>query len=120
MDNINDIISSLSQDDISSLKAMAESIFGDGGSDSPKSSHSPESSNGGFSISPDMIFKISSVMNAMNSSTGEKYRLIEALKPNLSEKRQRKADEAMQIIKLLEIMPLISGLNLNGDNNGKL
>ena len=114
MDSINDILSSLSPQDISSLKSMAESVFGSDSSAPEQNQSAP-----GFHISPDMLLKISSVMNAMNSAGGEKYRLIEALKPNLSEKRQKKADEAMQMMKILEILPLLGDLKSNGDNNGK-
>ena len=114
MDSINDILSSRSSQDISSLKAMAESVFGSDSS-APEQNQSAQ----GFNLSPDMLLKLSSVMNAMNSAGGEKYRLIEALKPNLSEKRQKKANEAMQMMKILEILPMLGNLNSSGDNNGK-
>ena len=48
-------------------------------------------------------------MNMMKK-TDSRTRLIEALKPLLSEKRRKKADEAMQLMKLLEIMPMLSNL----------
>lgn len=50
----------------------------------------------------------------MNSDSGKRCRLIEALKPNLSYEKQKKADEAMQLLKLLELMPLISELGKKG------
>lgn len=61
-----------------------------------------------------MIAKISSLMGAMNKSD-DRTRLIEALKPLLSEKRRKRADEAMQMMKLFEILPALSGL-MGGDN----
>ena len=108
-------LSSLSPDDINSLKSMAESIFG---SQNEKETAAPTGQSSGFdSISPEMLIKISSVMNMMNNSAdNEKCRLIEALRPNLSKKRQKKADEAMQMLKLLEILPIISELTNGGDN----
>ena len=54
---------------------------------------------------------------AVGSQDSGRYRLIEALKPNLSKERQKKADEAMQILKILEILPLISELYKGGENN---
>lgn len=119
MDNINDILSSLTPDDIDALKSMADSLFSS--SQSSQSSSSSCEQNDGFGdfISPDMLLKLTSVMSAMNSAGGERYRLIEALKPNLSRRRRQKADEAMQIMKLLEILPLIADLNKSGDDNDK-
>ena len=116
MDNINDILSSLTPDDIDALKSMADSLFS-----SAQSSPSSCEQNDGFGgfISPDMLLKLTSVMSALNSAGGERYRLIEALKPNLSRRRRQKADEAMQIMKLLEILPLIADFNKSGDDNDK-
>lgn len=120
MDSINDILSSLTADDIDALKSMADSLFS---SDSANGSDgSAQQSGGGFGdfLTPDMLIKLSSVMNIMNSAGNEKYRLIEALKPNLSLRRRQKADEAMQILKLFEILPLLTDLSKSGDNNKKL
>ena len=103
MDNINDLLSSLTPEDISSLKSMAESLFSDKGENEKKAS-SPLAD-------ADMLLKISNAVSLMNSQGGSRSRLIEALKPNLSEKRQKKADEAMQILKLLDIIPIINSLS---------
>lgn len=120
MDSINDILSSLTSDDIESLKSMAETLF----SSDSQSSQTNQRSSGNESfdsfLTPDILLKISSVMNAVNSLGNEKYRLIEALKPNLSLRRQKKADEAMQILKILEILPIIAELNKSGDKDTKL
>ena len=119
MDSINDIISSLSADDIENLKAAAESIFGgkDGNKKDKKEEHNPPS--GGM---PDlsailgnaqMMAKISSIMGMMNKRDS-RAELIKALKPLLSEKRRKRADDAMQILKLFEILPMMGQL-LGGD-----
>ena len=115
MDSLNDILSSLSPDDINSLKSVAESVFG---AQNGNESATADKNNAGFdSINPEMLMKISSIMNMMNNSAGnDKCRLIQALRPNLSKKRQKKADEAMQMLKLLEILSLISQLTGNGDD----
>lgn len=121
MENINDILASLTPDDIQALKETAQSIFGNGNEGAEKSSHreTKESSPFGFDFSsmpdPDMFSKISRIMSLMNSDSGKRCRLIEALKPNLSRERQKKADEAMQILKLMELIPMISELTKRGD-----
>ena len=113
MDNINDILSSLSDEDMENLKAAAASLFS--GEDKKDGSSASEGSGGGMpdfsSIlgSAEMLGKLATIMNMMNK-TDSRTRLIEALKPLLSEKRRKKADEAMQLMKLLEIMPMLSNL----------
>lgn len=114
MDSLNDILSSLSPEDINSLKSIADSVFG--ADEKQKSQPAPDLLGG---ITPEMIMKISNIMGAMNSNDNQRCRLIEALKPNLSQRRQKKADEAMQMLKLLDILPMLNLLNLNGDNNDK-
>ena len=118
MDNISDILSSLSDEDMENLRAAAESFF------SQDNGSKAEDSDPGFSM-PDfsdllsnaqMISKISSIMGAMNKKD-DRTRLIEALKPLLSEKRRRKADEAMQMMKLMDLLPLIGQIT-GGDDRG--
>lgn len=111
--DINDILSSLTPDDIKNLKDTADSIFGTG-----SQQKQPENHSGGFDfgrIDPEMFSKLGSIISAMNSDGGKRCRLIEALKPNLSPYRQKKADEAMQILKLMEILPLITELTDRND-----
>lgn len=126
MDNINDIIASLTPDDIKSLKETAEAIFGSGDSsfntsDAKETRTENKSNNFGFGpdinsmLNPEMFSKLAGIMSVMNSDGGKRCKLIEALKPNLSYQRQKKADEAMQILKLLEILPMISNLTNRGD-----
>lgn len=124
MDNINDILASLTPEDIQSLKETAESIFGNGfDTDSGKAkteAHKESGFNAPFGFdkgmfNPEMFANIGRIMSMMNSDGGRRCRLIEALKPNLSYERQKKADEAMQILKLLELLPIISNLNGKGD-----
>lgn len=122
MDSINDILASLTPDDIKALKDTADALFGSGGFNSPPppkdSGAPPPPPMGGFDfgkIDPEMFSKLGSIMSAMNSDGGKRCRLIEALKPNLSPYRQKKADEAMQILKMLEVLPLITNLTNRDD-----
>lgn len=121
MDSINDIISSLSADDIENLKAAAESFFGgkEENKKDKKEEHNPPS--GGM---PDlssilgnaqMMAKISAIMGMMNKRDS-RAELIKALKPLLSEKRRKRADDAMQMLKLFEILPMM-GQIMGGDKN---
>lgn len=109
MDSINDILSNLTDEDMENLKAAAESFFS---SQEEKPSDTPHSN----SSMPDfasllgnaqMMAKISSIMGAMNKKD-DRTRFIEALKPLLSERRRNKADEAMQMMKLFELLPTLT------------
>lgn len=122
MDSINDIISSLSADDIENLKAAAESFFGN--KEEKKEKHEEHNApSGGM---PDlssilgnaqMMAKISQIMSMMNKRDS-RAEFIKALKPLLSEKRRRRADDAMQMLKLFEILPMLGQL-MGGDRNDK-
>lgn len=121
MDNINDIIASLTPEDIEALKATAESVFGHSDSQphSANTKGQPNNPAGGFDmgkmLNPEMFSKLAEMMAAMNSDGGKRCHLIEALKPNLSSERQKKADEAMQILKLLDILPMLTKLTNRDD-----
>lgn len=108
MDNISDIIASLSDDDINSLKQTAASIFGDS-----REEKKEEKSAFDFSgINPEMIGKITRIMCLLNSSSSNpRCDLIKALKPLLSQDKRKRADEALQIMKLMDILPMLQGLN---------
>lgn len=117
MDNINDILSNLSDEDMENLMAAAESLFSsqkeDNGSDGEAASGSAMPDFASLLGNAQMISKISSVMGAMNKKD-DRTRLIEALKPLLSEKRRKRADEAMQMMKLFELLPALTNL-MGGD-----
>lgn len=109
--DINEILSSLTPDDIENLKATAQSVFGQG-----EDAQSKAEANDIFgSFNPKMLGKMTQIMSSMNGEAGKRCRLIEALKPNLSPDRQKRADQAMQILRLLEILPLINELTQRED-----
>ena len=62
-----------------------------------------------------MMAKLSSIMSAMNKPD-QRAELIKALKPLLSEKRRKRADDAMQMLRLFEVLPLMSEL-MGGNRN---
>ena len=120
MDNINDIISSLSAEDIQALKETAEAIFGNTSKtaapahnafNQPDSGTNNPFLNSGLFQNAEMLTKFGSIMSMLQSNGKDKRcELIEALKPNLSQHRRQKADDAIKILKLLEILPMLSEL----------
>ncbi|MCR4615595.1 MAG: hypothetical protein K5756_05550 [Clostridiales bacterium] len=108
MDSINDIIGGLSPDDIDALRTAAQSILGSSGGENNGSGKNTDSAAGTSpSLSPEMLAKITKIMSAMNKRDS-RTDLIAALKPLLSEDKRKRADDAMQIIKLIDLLPLIN------------
>lgn len=109
--DLSSIISSLSEQDIESLKSAAQSIFG--GQDEQHEQHRreeeprrQEQQTAPLGIDPSMLGKIGNIMGLLNNNTKDKRcALISTLKPLLSEERQHKADEAMRMVQLLELIP---------------
>ncbi|MBQ8026877.1 MAG: hypothetical protein IJ261_02040 [Clostridia bacterium] len=107
MPDINSLLESLSDDDISALGDMVQQLSG---SSAPESTAQGDGLLGG--IDPTMIAKLMQIMPMLQSGgDNDRTRLICALKPMLSKPRRRKADEAMQIMRLMEILPMINLFN---------
>lgn len=115
--DINSILNSLSQEDIENIKKTAEGIFG-GVAESPKTEstaekqHSDQSENilnglSGLGM-PDLsqLSALAPILQAFNSHD-ERLDFINALKPLLSQERRKKADEAMKMVRLLSVLPLL-------------
>jgi len=117
--NVNDIISSLSADDINMLKGVASSILGGEAAQNNNDNPAPAqpNTNNANSLAPqnlgfdnidfDMIMKAKTIFEKMNSAQSKNTDLIMALKPHLSPESRNKADQAVRILKLFEILPLL-------------
>lgn len=113
MDNINDIISSLSDDDIEMLKGVASSILGDGNEQKSAESDKKSVLPNGLNLSQsdlNMMLKAKTIIDKMNNTSSKDADLILALKPHLSEESRAKADKAIRILKLFDILPYIKEL----------
>ncbi|MDE5984293.1 MAG: hypothetical protein K2H13_03475 [Eubacterium sp.] len=136
MDNLNDIINSLSADDINMLKGVASSILGE---ETQKSAPPAQQNNnllgdlsnisnnmsgdtmsgltsalslgsGLDGIDFEMIMKAKTIFEKMNNTKSKNADLIMALKPHLDPKTQNKADQALRILQLFEVLPLLKEL----------
>lgn len=149
MDNINDIIASLTPGDIEMLKGVASSILGETGSSGqneqsqpqqrqPQQSHFDrppavqqqvrdvsntiqQAQNMGNLINGleglnfgkadfEMMMKAKTIFDKMNSTHNKNVDLIQALKPHLSPQTRDKADQAMKILRLFEVLPMLKEL----------
>ena len=120
------ILNSLTTDDIENLKQTAASVLGGMENNKPpiqepeiKSTNQAQNqfnfddllkNMGGLSGlgMPDLsqLSAIVPILQAFNSKD-ERLDFIYALKPLLSEERQKKADEATKLVKLMSVLPLL-------------
>jgi len=108
------ILSSLTQEDIGRLSDMAQQLFG---SSVPEQTEKPPVAPftgqqtddlplGG--IDPELMGKLMKILPLLQQGgDSERARLIQALKPLLSQSRRRKADEALRLIRLIEALPML-------------
>lgn len=126
--NINDILSSLSNEDIEMLKGVAGSILNQSDTQSSAQQQKPPQSTpqsapqdrqslppqmNGLNFNSDdfaMIMKAKSIFDRMNKTSSKNADLINALKPHLSEQSRQKADQAIRILKLFDMLPYLKDL----------
>ena len=110
MDNLSEIISSLSDDDINMLKSVAGSLLGES-EPAPAPKETALSEIRGLGTGDlQMIMKAKRILEKMNTSGNKNAELINALKPHLSERSRGRADEAIRIMQLFEALPYIKEL----------
>lgn len=98
------------------LQSMAQGLMGEGGLDLsaliPQEQEKPAMPDisglmGG--ISPDQMGMMMKLMSAFNSTKeDDRTRLLMALRPHLTDKRQQRVDQAVKLLKLASVLPLIS------------
>ncbi len=105
MADIQELLSSISDEDMAKLKSVAESIMG-GETKKEAEVKNPISD---LPIDMNTVTKIMSVIGKMNKDD-YRTRLINDLKPMLSDERRKKADEAVKFLQLMQILPLLKGM----------
>lgn len=58
----------------------------------------------------EMMMKAKTIFDKMNSTHNKNVDLIQALKPHLSPQTRDKADQAMKILRLFEVLPMLKEL----------
>ncbi len=92
------------------VRKMAESILSDDNGQPQSASNTPDLGN---LPSGDELNAIMSIVTRLNSSKDdERTHLLNALKPYLSKKRQAKTENAIKLLKLLELLPLLKDSGL--------
>ena len=107
MADLQELLSSISDEDMAKIKSVADSIMNNNQkSETPPKNPSPLSS---LPIYDGIMQKLVSVTGQLNKED-TRTRLITDLKPLLSEERRKKADEAIKFLQLMDLLPLLKGL----------
>ncbi len=108
MIDIENLLSSISDEDMAKIKGIADSLME---KDNSQQKETPKKAEliPNLPIDADMMKKIMGLMGQFNKED-YRTRLIEDLKPMLSDERKHKADEAVKFLQLMEVLPLLKGL----------
>lgn len=115
--DISQILSSLSPEDMQNLQSLASSLMSES---DPKQQAPPPppkqaQANPFEGIDLNMLGNMTSMLSAFsNSANDPRCQLILSLKPLLSEEKRHRADEAVKIIKLMDLLPLLRETGLFG------
>ena len=106
MDDLSAKLSEILSDEESmkKVRSLAENLL---------SSNGEEEKGGDFGLSGEEATKILSVLGRLKSKPDDKRTaLLSALRPNLSPEKQKKVDNAIKLLKLIDMLPLLkeSGL----------
>lgn len=100
-DSIGDILSGLSEEDIQNISRIAQGFTGENNSRTAE-----EKSGEGyeFPFDPEMLLRLMSIFEKLNNQQNDpRCNLIKSLKPLLSPSRQKKADTAIELMKIFSI-----------------
>lgn len=106
--DIENLLSSISDEDMEKIRGIADSLMKSGNSQ-PKEVDKKQDTLPNLPIDADVMKKIFGLMGQFNKED-YRTRLIEDLKPMLCDERKQKADEAVKFLQLMEILPLLKGL----------
>lgn len=109
--DLGSILSSLSPSDMENIQKLASEFLGNS---APKESEaSPPKSVPGFDALQDLglpdLSQLSAILPVLQEINKPDQRLdfINALKPLLSQGRQQRADEALKLVRLMSLLPLL-------------
>ena len=100
-DSLADLLGNLSDEDFRALQETAQSLLGT--AEAPRPAQDAQ-------IDPQMLAKLGRMMHAMQQGSDTRSQLIAALKPYLSEPRRKRADEVMQMLRMLDVLPMLGQL----------
>ena len=113
MENLSDLLASLSESDIAQLKEAAKGLFS-----------SEKTGEGNADIGALSSLDFSALASLLQPQDDARTQLIRSLKPLLSDEKQQRADDAIRLLHLASLLPSLqqSGLleQLLGGEHGLL
>ena len=107
MPDLQELLSSISEEDMAKIKSVAQSIMGES---KPKPQEEKQNQIlNGLPFDDKALGNIMNIMGKINKEDN-RTRLITDLKPLLSEDRRKKADDAIRFLQLMEVLPLLKGM----------
>lgn len=107
MNELQDLLSSISDEDMKKITNIARSIMSD--NSKSESDEKPKNQSNPLPFDDNTVNKILSVMGKINKEDN-RTRLISDLKPLLSAERQKKADDAIKFLQMIDMLPLLRGM----------
>ncbi len=108
MMDVGELLSSLGEDDVKKLKEMASQFFGPDEAKKPgQGSDGADHATAGFD--PNLLKSVAKASSMMNAKD-PRCDFMLSLKPLLSEKRRRKADEAVMLLRVFRLLSETEGL----------
>ena len=116
---VSELLGSMSEEELQNLQEAAQSLFSQlGGEEGAQESAGPAPSGGGFEgfsgafgaggFSPELLARLTKIMGSMNARD-PRTDLILALRPHLSRRRQKRAEQAVQMMRMLDLLPALQG-----------
>lgn len=114
MEEISQILSSLSDDDVEQLKGVAASFFpGQGTQSENQSKEKKPPGENGEQLDFESMKKIMDIMKLLKSNVRDpRCDLLYALKPMLKKERQERVDQAAKMLQLLSVLPKLRELGI--------
>jgi len=120
---VSELLGGMSEEELQNLQEAAQSLFSQLGretEDNARESAGPSPTGpGGFGdvfgaggLSPELLAKLTQIMGRMNTHD-PRTDLILALRPHLSRRRQKRAEQAVQMMKMLDLLPALQGAMKN-------
>ena len=108
---ISEMLGNMSEEELQNLQDAAQSLFSSfGGEEQEQQRPSGGAPAPGFEtmFTPELLARLSQIMQRMHGRD-PRTDLIFALKPHLSRRRQHRAEQAVQMMKMLELLPALQG-----------
>jgi len=118
---VSELLGSMSEEELQNLQEAAQSLFSQlGGEEDAQSSAHSSATQDGFDASafgagmftPELLAQLTRIMGRMNTRD-PRTDLILALRPHLSRRRQKRAEQAVQMMRMLDLLPALQGAMKN-------